>query len=108
MAGLAKTAIINPSAGFIFFGVLAAFAPCGPPTVKQFGVGLATAILIDATIVRCLLVPSLMILMGNANWWLPGWLDRVLPKVSIEGEEYFKEHPGAPVRQLPAAQVPRS
>ena len=67
-----------------------------------------TAILIDATIVRCLLVPALMILMGSANWWLPGWLDRVLPRVSIEGEEYFKEHPGAPVRQLPAAQVPRS
>ena len=106
--GLANTGKIITSAALIMFCVFAAFVANGDPTVKQFGVGLATAILIDATIVRCLLVPSLMILMGSANWWLPGWLDRVLPRVSIEGEEYFKEHPGAPVRQLPAAQVPRS
>ena len=106
--GLANTGKIITSAALIMFCVFAAFVANGDPTVKQFGVGLATAILIDATIVRCLLVPSLMILMGSANWWLPGWLDRVLPKVSIEGEEYFKEHPGAPVPQLPAAQVPRS
>ena len=106
--GLANTGKIITSAALIMFCVFAAFVADGDPTVKQFGVGLATAILIDATIVRCLLVPSLMILMGSANWWLPGWLDRVLPKVSIEGEEYFKEHPGAPVPQLPAAQVPRS
>ena len=106
--GLANTGKIITSAALIMFCVFAAFVANGDPTVKQFGVGLATAILIDATIVRCLLVPSLMILMGSANWWLPGWLDRVLPKVSIEGEGYFKEHPGAPVRQLPAAPVPRS
>jgi RND superfamily putative drug exporter len=47
--------------------------------VKMFGIGLATAVLIDATIVRLMLVPSVMVLIGDKNWWLPGWLDRLLP-----------------------------
>jgi RND superfamily putative drug exporter len=47
------------------------------------------AIAIDATIVRCLAVPAVMTLMGNAAWWLPGWLDRLLPRISIEGDDYF-------------------
>jgi RND superfamily putative drug exporter len=62
----------------------------GDPTVKQFGVGLAVAVLLDATIVRCLLVPALMVLMGKANWYLPRWVDRLLPRISIEGAEYFQ------------------
>jgi RND superfamily putative drug exporter len=45
----------------------------------MFGIGLATAVLIDATIVRLMLVPSVMVLIGDKNWWLPGWLDRLLP-----------------------------
>ena len=67
----------------------------GDPTVKQFGIGLATAILIDATIVRCLLVPAVMVLAGNANWWLPRWLDRLLPRINIEGESYFDDRASA-------------
>jgi RND superfamily putative drug exporter len=50
----------------------------------MIGLGLATAIAIDATIVRMVLVPATMALMGRANWWLPGWLDRVLPHLSVE------------------------
>jgi RND superfamily putative drug exporter len=58
----------------------------GPqPIVKMFGVGLATAVLVDATVVRVVLVPATMRLMGAANWWLPGWLDRLLPHLDIEG-----------------------
>ena len=53
--------------------------------VKLFGVGLASAVLVDATIVRMLLVPATMELLGDANWWLPKWLDRLLPKISVEG-----------------------
>ncbi|MGH9098537.1 MAG: MMPL family transporter, partial [Acidimicrobiales bacterium] len=52
-----------------------------------FGLGLATAILVDATLVRMVLVPSVMQLLGNANWWFPDWLDRHLPRLSAGGEE---------------------
>ena len=61
--------------------------------VKEFGVGLAVAIAIDATVVRCLLVPAVMTLLGKWSWWMPSWLDHLLPKISIEGEEYFAQHP---------------
>ncbi len=54
-------------------------------TFKLFGVGLATAILLDATVVRMLLVPATMELLGDRNWWLPRWLDRILPKIDVEG-----------------------
>jgi len=54
--------------------------------VKMVGFGLAIAVLIDATIVRIVLVPATMVLLGHANWWMPQWLDRILPRVYIEGE----------------------
>jgi putative drug exporter of the RND superfamily len=54
------------------------------PTVKMFGLGLAVAVAVDATIVRLVLVPATMELLGDANWWLPRWLDRILPKIEIE------------------------
>ena len=66
--------------------VFASFVLNGDPTVKQFGVGLAVAVAIDATVVRCLLVPAVMIIFGKANWWFPGWLERHLPQPGIEGE----------------------
>jgi RND superfamily putative drug exporter len=59
------------------------------------GVGLAVAIAIDSTLVRCLLVPAVMVLLGRRAWWLPGWMDRFIPHVSIEGEEYFKKRDAA-------------
>jgi RND superfamily putative drug exporter len=71
--------------------VFSSFVLNGSAIVKEFGVGLAAAIAIDATIVRCLAVPAVMALLGNAAWWLPKWLDRVLPRISIEGEDYFAE-----------------
>jgi len=52
--------------------------------LKLFGLGLATAIFIDATVVRLVLVPATMELLGNANWWLPRWLDRIVPRLSVE------------------------
>jgi RND superfamily putative drug exporter len=56
------------------------------PVIKMFGVGLAVAVLLDATVVRMVLVPATMALLDTANWWLPRWLDRLLPNVDIEGE----------------------
>lgn len=69
--------------------VFGSFILNGDPTVKQFGVGLSVAIAVDATIVRCLLVPAVMAMMGDANWWMPRWLKRATPRISIEGEEFF-------------------
>jgi hypothetical protein len=53
--------------------------------MRQLGVGLTTAVILDATVVRLVLLPALIKLCGAANWWLPGWLDRLLPKLDIEG-----------------------
>jgi RND superfamily putative drug exporter len=89
--GLAATARVITSAALIMVCVFASFILNGDPTVKQFGVGLSVAIAVDATIVRCVLVPAVMALMGDANWWMPVWLDRGLPRISIEGDEYFAE-----------------
>ena len=56
------------------------------PVVKQMGLGLAVAVLIDATLVRLVLVPSVMEILGERNWWFPKWLDRITPHVNIEGK----------------------
>jgi RND superfamily putative drug exporter len=77
--GLAETGGVITSAALIMVCVFASFVLVDNPTVKIFGLGLATAIVVDATIVRCLLVPATMVLLGRWNWWLPHWLDRLLP-----------------------------
>jgi len=92
--GLAGTGRVITSAALIMVCVFASFVLNGDPIVKQFGVGLAVAIAIDATIVRCLLVPAVMTLLGRAAWWMPAWLARWLPRIDIEGEG----SPPAPAR----------
>jgi RND superfamily putative drug exporter len=87
--GLANTGRVITSAAAIMVCVFTSFVLNGDPVVKEFGVGLAVAIAIDSTLVRCLLVPAVMVLLGKRAWWLPRWLDRIVPHVSIEGEEYF-------------------
>jgi uncharacterized membrane protein YdfJ with MMPL/SSD domain len=87
--GLANTGRVITSAALIMVFVFSSFILNGDPTVKQFGVGLAAAVAIDATIVRCMLVPAVMVMMRHAAWWFPKTMDRLLPKISIEGEEYF-------------------
>jgi RND superfamily putative drug exporter len=86
VAGLASTGRVITSAALIMVCVFASFVLSGSVVVKQFGVGLAVAIAIDATIVRCLFVPAAMQLLGDACWWLPRRLDRVLPRITIEGK----------------------
>ncbi|MFM8598144.1 MAG: MMPL family transporter [Mycobacterium sp.] len=88
--GLARSARVITSAALIMVSVFGAFILSEDPTIKQFGLGLAFAVALDATVVRCVLVPALMVLAGRANWWLPGWLDRILPRGGVEGTEYFR------------------
>ena len=73
-------------AAAIMTSVFAAFILGNDPIVKLFGVALSTAVLLDAFVVRLVLVPSLMTIFGKANWWLPGWLERLLPHISVESE----------------------
>jgi RND superfamily putative drug exporter len=85
--GLATTARVVTAAAAIMVAVFAAFVPSPQVFLKVIGVGMAAAIFIDATIVRMVLVPAAMQLLGRANWWLPGWLDRMLPRVQVEGAD---------------------
>jgi putative drug exporter of the RND superfamily len=84
--GLAKTARVITAAAAIMVVVFLAFIFSTEVFLKLMGVGMATAILVDATIVRMVLVPAVMQLLGRANWWIPGWLDRVLPRLDGEPE----------------------
>ncbi len=83
--GLAATARVISAAAAIMVFVFGSFLLEDDRTIKLFGFGLAIAVLLDATIVRLLLVPATMELLGDRNWWLPGWLDRILPHVNVEG-----------------------
>jgi RND superfamily putative drug exporter len=78
--GLAKTARVITAAAAIMVAVFLAFVVSDEIFLKLLGVGMATAIFLDATVVRMVLVPALMQLLGRANWWLPAWLDRLLPR----------------------------
>jgi len=91
VVGLAESARVITAAALIMVSVFASFVLNGDPTIKQFGIGLSIAVIVDATIVRCLLVPAVMVVLGRAAWWIPGWLDRVLPRISVEGRGYFEE-----------------
>jgi RND superfamily putative drug exporter len=82
--GLASTARVITAAAAIMVVVFGSFLGESDRVVKLFGLGLAMAVLIDATIVRLLLVPATMELLGDRNWWIPHWLDRILPRVHIE------------------------
>jgi RND superfamily putative drug exporter len=119
VVGLAQTGKVITSAALIMVCVFGSFLFNGDPTVKEFGLGLAVAVAVDSTIVRCLLVPAAMILMRNANWWFPRVLERSVPELGIEGEEYFaardaaereaveKEHePAAETEPAPATAEP--
>ncbi len=91
VSGMVTSARVITAAAMIMVCVFGSFVLNGDPTIKQFGIGLAVAVILDATVVRCLLVPALMILMGRVNWYMPGWLDRLVPHFSIEGAEFFNK-----------------
>ena len=83
--GLAVTARVITAAAAIMVCVFGAFVLGPDRALKVFGLGMAVAVLVDATIVRLVLVPATMELLGDRNWWIPKWLDRVLPRIHIEG-----------------------
>jgi RND superfamily putative drug exporter len=85
ISGIASTARVITSAALIMISVFLGFVLGEDPVVKMMGLGLATAIFVDATVVRVVLVPATMRLLGDANWWLPAWLDRILPHLDVEG-----------------------
>ena len=83
--GLAATARVITAAAVIMVFVFGSFVFEDVRAVKMFGIGLAAAVAVDASLVRMLIVPSTMELLGARNWWLPGWLDRILPNLNVEG-----------------------
>jgi RND superfamily putative drug exporter len=94
--GLARTARVITAAAAIMFCVFGSFVIGDLRILKVFGLGLAVAVLVDATIVRMVLVPATMELLGDANWWFPKWLDRLIPSIDVEGEIDLTEPVGAP------------
>lgn len=85
-AGFASSARVVSAAAIIMFSVFAAFVPAGEPIIKSIALALASGIFVDAFLVRMSLVPAIMQMLGDKAWWLPKWLDRILPKLDVEGE----------------------
>lgn len=107
--GLAETGRVINSAAVIMIAVFSAFVLSGDRIIAMFGVGLAAAVALDAFVLRTLLVPALMHMLGGANWWLPKWLDRWLPRLTIEPPEDAAAEPVAlPVQRTaePGDRVP--
>ncbi|WP_309094389.1 MMPL family transporter [Streptomyces sp.] len=90
--GLAETSRVINSAAVIMISVFLAFVLSGDRVIAMFGIALAAAVALDAFVLRTLLVPALMHLLGGANWWLPRWLDRSMPRISIEPPETRATH----------------
>jgi RND superfamily putative drug exporter len=98
--GLAGTARVITAAAAIMVAVFAAFVPSPDLVLKVIGIGMASAIFVDATVVRMLLVPAVMHLLGRRNWWMPRSFERWLPQVHVEG------HPDQYLPAAAAAAVP--
>jgi RND superfamily putative drug exporter len=108
--GLAVTARVITAAAAIMVCVFGAFVLGPDRSLKLFGFGMAVAVLVDATIVRLVLVPATMELLGDRNWWMPTWLDRVLPRIHVEArpDDFFDELDKlAPEREMTAPGGPR-
>ncbi|MFF0626629.1 MMPL family transporter [Streptomyces sp. NPDC004296] len=102
--GLAETSRVINSAAVIMIAVFGAFVLSGDRIIAMFGIGLAAAVALDAFVLRTLLVPALMHLLGGANWWLPAWLERRLPRLSIEPPAE-PAAPAPPLDDRPRVQV---
>ncbi|MFC5169033.1 MMPL family transporter [Streptomyces mutomycini] len=94
--GLAETGRVINSAAVIMISVFLAFVLSGDRVIAMFGIALAAAVALDAFVLRTLLVPALMHMLGGANWWLPAWLDRLIPRISVD----------PPDRTAPHAKIP--
>ena len=104
--GLASTARVITAAAAIMVVLFGSFMFEDTREVKVFGLGLALAVLLDATLVRMVVVPATMELLGDRNWWLPAWLDRLLPTIQVDGHEDPDDENASPQPGVPAAPVP--
>ncbi len=98
--GLAATGKTITAAALIMILVFGSFILGGNRVIKEFGIGLAGGILVDALLIRMAIVPSIMMLFGKANWWFPAWLDRILPKLSVDADDLASQMPEDPGRSL--------
>jgi len=103
--GLAKSARVITAGAAVMITVFVSFVLGQDVFGKMFGIGLAAAVFIDATVVRMVLVPATMQLLGDRNWWLPGWLDRLLPDISIDGHEADDDETAAAEPLVPSVPV---
>jgi putative drug exporter of the RND superfamily len=85
-SGLSSTGRVISCAALIMIAVFLSFVTSSQVVIKQLSIGLAASILIDATVVRLMLVPAVMFLFGTGSWWIPRWLDRILPHINVEGQ----------------------
>ena len=106
--GIATTGRVITSAALIMISVFMGFVLGDDPAVKVLGLGLATAIFVDATLVRLVLVPATMRLLGDANWWIPRWLDRWLPTIDVAGDSGERHGPAlSPSREAQMSHLVR-
>ena len=103
--GLSHTARVITAAAAIMACVFASFVFADSRVIKEFGLGMAVAVLVDATVVRMVLVPATMELLGKTNWWMPAWLDRILPSIKLEAPVRPISAPGPRV-EAPASGAP--
>ncbi|EWT01294.1 membrane protein [Intrasporangium oryzae NRRL B-24470] len=104
--GLSSTGRVISSAAAIMVAVFLGFASEVDVVVKMLGVGMAVAVFLDATVVRMVLVPATMSLLGRLNWWLPAWLDRLLPTIDTEGHAVATPQPGYAAGPASTAALP--
>jgi RND superfamily putative drug exporter len=90
LTGLTSSARVITAAALIMISVFASFVLGDEPTIKMFGLGLAVAVLLDATIVRMIIVPAVMSVFGDKAWWMPKWLSRITPDLDVEGEKLME------------------
>src|SRR5699024_7177523 len=102
VSGLTSSARVITAAALIMTSVFASFALQDDPITRMLAIGFSAAVLLDATVVRMIIVPATMALFDRANWWLPRWLYRLLPNVDIEGEHLMEELEHDDVERLAA------
>jgi RND superfamily putative drug exporter len=108
LTGLTSSARVITSAALIMISVFASFVLGADPVIKMFGLGLSAAVLLDATVVRMVIVPAALALLDKAAWWLPNWIHRIVPNVDIEGQHLLATLHGAePLTPAPAYDASR-
>jgi RND superfamily putative drug exporter len=104
--GLRAGRVVVTAAAIIMISVFSGFVFSNSATIRPLGFGLAFGVLVDAFVVRMLLIPAVMHLAGDAAWWLPRWLDRILPNVDVEGAALERDHPHTGVDAVSAEPRP--